>query len=77
MDERAERIARRFEVSMLVAAGLVIPLLILEQSSLGEPWSTVAVVLNWGTWAAFAVELVVMLAVVATDATGCASTRSR
>jgi voltage-gated potassium channel len=64
VDDRAERIARRFELPMLVAAALVVPLLILEQSDVGEPWSTVAVILNWGTWLAFACELVVMLVVV-------------
>jgi hypothetical protein len=37
VDERAERIARQFEVPMLLAAALVVPLLILEQASLGEP----------------------------------------
>jgi voltage-gated potassium channel len=64
MDERSERIARRFETPMLVAALLVIPLLILTESDLGEPSTTVAVVLNWATWLAFLTELVVMLAVV-------------
>jgi voltage-gated potassium channel len=64
MDERAERIAHRFEVPMLVAAVLVIPLLIIEESDLGEPWSTIGTVLNWGAWLAFLAELVVMLAVV-------------
>jgi voltage-gated potassium channel len=64
MDERAQRIAHRFEVPMLVAAVLVIPLLIIEESNVGEPWSTVGTVLNWGTWLAFLAELVVMLAVV-------------
>lgn len=64
VDARSERIARRFELPMLVAASLVIPLLILEQSDLGEPWDTVAGALNWGTWLAFATELLVMMAVV-------------
>jgi voltage-gated potassium channel len=64
MDERSERIARAFEVPMFVAAVLVIPLLIIEQSDLGEPGTTIGTVLNWGTWLAFLAELVVMLAVV-------------
>lgn len=42
MDERSERIARAFEAPMLVAAILVIPLLIIEESSLGQPWDTIA-----------------------------------
>lgn len=49
---------------MLVAALLVIPVIAVEQSDVGEPWRTVAGVLNWIIWVAFAVELVVMLAVV-------------
>lgn len=64
MDERSERIARRFELPMLVAALLVIPLLVIEQSGRGAPWDTIAHVLNWGTWLAFATEIAVMLAVV-------------
>jgi voltage-gated potassium channel len=49
---------------MLIAAVLVVPMLVLEESALGEPWDTVALVLNWGTWLAFVTELVVMLAIV-------------
>ena len=64
MDERSERISQRFEVPMLLAAVLVIPLLIIEESNLGEPWDTIGTVLNWGTWLAFLAELVVMLAAV-------------
>lgn len=64
MDDRAERIARRFELPMLVAAVLVVPLLVLEESRPTDGWATVATVLNWGTWLAFATEVVVMLAVV-------------
>src|SRR5438270_11832596 len=49
---------------MLVAALLVIPVVAVEQSSLGNPWRALAGVLNWIIWTAFAVELVTMLAVV-------------
>jgi voltage-gated potassium channel len=49
---------------MLIAAVLVIPVLVLEESNVGEPWATVGSVLNWGTWLAFLAELVVMLTVV-------------
>jgi hypothetical protein len=49
---------------MVIAALLVIPLLVIEESSFGEPWDTVEVLLNWGTiidftkdlWASFATE---------------------
>jgi voltage-gated potassium channel len=64
MDERSERMARRFEVPMLIAALLVIPMLVIQESSWGEPWPTVADILNWGTWLAFLIEVVVMLIVV-------------
>ena len=49
---------------MLIAALLVIPVIVVEQSDVGELWRTIAGVLNWAIWIAFAVELVVMLAVV-------------
>jgi voltage-gated potassium channel len=64
VDERSERVEQRFEVPILVAALLVIPVIAVEQSSLGEPWMTAATVANWLIWLAFAAEIVVMLAVV-------------
>jgi voltage-gated potassium channel len=64
MDERSERIARRSDAPMLLAALLVVPVVALEESSVGEPWQAVAAVLNWVIWLAFAAEVVVMLVVV-------------
>jgi voltage-gated potassium channel len=64
VDERSRLIERRLEWPMLVAALLVIPAIVIEQSEVAEPWDTVAVVLNWATWLAFLAELVIMLAVV-------------
>lgn len=61
---RAARLERRFEIPLLVAALLVIPVIAIEESSGGEPWDTIAAVTNWGIWLAFVLELVVMLAVV-------------
>lgn len=49
---------------MLVAALLVIPVIAVEQSDAGEPWRSVAGAVNWAIWIAFAIELIVMLAVV-------------
>src|SRR5215207_2544515 len=46
---------------MVIAALLVIPLLVIEESDLGQPWDTIGVILNWGTWGAFAVEFAVMV----------------
>jgi voltage-gated potassium channel len=64
VDARSQRIADRFEKPLLVAAVLVLPAVIIDGTSPGEPWNTIAYVLNWAIWLAFAVELVVMLAVV-------------
>jgi len=61
MDERSLRIEARFDWPMVIAALLVIPLLVIEESDLGQPWDAVGVVLNWGTWLAFAVEFAVMV----------------
>ena len=49
---------------MLVAALLVIPVIVIEESSASDPRKTFGSVLNWLIWLAFAVELAVMLAVV-------------
>src|SRR5215207_9749354 len=54
----------RLELPLLVAALLTIPLIAIEQSGVGEPWDSVATVLNWLTWLAFLAEIVLMLAVV-------------
>ena len=48
---------------MIIAALLVIPALMLQESHLGEPADTIGSVLNTLIWAAFAVELVTMLIV--------------
>lgn len=59
MNERAERMQRRLEWPMLVAALLVIPAIALEDSA-----PTAAAWLNWGTWIAFVAEAMMMLSVV-------------
>src|SRR6202042_3174056 len=64
MDERSERVAKRFERPLLVAAGLTIPVTILQLLPTGDPWREIADVLNWAIWLAFLAELMVMLAVV-------------
>src|SRR5438128_2875203 len=64
MDERSERVAKRFDVPILVAALLVVPVVAVEQSHLGDPWRLLAAVLNWLIWIAFAAEVAVMLTVV-------------
>jgi voltage-gated potassium channel len=64
VDERARRIEQRLEWPVLIAALLTIPAIVLGQSSLGQPWDTVATILNWATWLVFLAEASVMLAVV-------------
>ena len=54
---------RRFDVPMLLVAALVIPSLLLTTPGTPQPWFAVGEVLNWFTWTAFFVELVVMLSV--------------
>ena len=49
---------------MLVAALLVVPAIAIEQSEAGDPWTTIALVINWATWLAFVTEAVLMLSVV-------------
>lgn len=49
---------------MLVLALLVIPTIAIEQSDVGQPWDTIATILNWTIWLGFAAEIVIMLRVV-------------
>ncbi len=64
MDERSTRIARVLEPPMLVASALVIPAVAISESHPGGALEAVARTLNWVTWLAFLVELIVMLSVV-------------
>lgn len=59
--ERLDQLAERWRNPMYGVALLVIPAIILTTVGVPEPWATVSDVLNWLTWGAFAVELVVML----------------
>jgi voltage-gated potassium channel len=61
---RAQRIQERLEWPVVVAALLTIPILVIQESDLAEPWETVATILNWTTWLVFFAEAAVMLAVV-------------
>jgi voltage-gated potassium channel len=63
VDER--RIRRTFEIPVVVAALLVVPVVVIEaSSSIGRPWTTIASVLNWLIWLVFAAELLGYLSVV-------------
>jgi len=54
----------RLAVPLLVAALLTIPAIAIEQSDVGQPWDTIANVLNWVIWTAFLGEAILMLRVV-------------
>src|SRR5690349_8796195 len=64
MDARSTRVAERLNTPMLIAAALTLPTVALTEAQTHGTLRDVAVVLNWVTWLAFLVELVVMLAVV-------------
>jgi voltage-gated potassium channel len=64
MDARSTRVAEALNPFMLVAAGLTLPMVAITESHPGGLLEDVAIVLNWITWIAFLVELVVMLSVV-------------
>ncbi len=56
--------AKRFELPILIAAVLVIPVIVLEESDVSDTWKTIGGVANWAIWLVFALEVVAMLAVV-------------
>ena len=64
MDERSRKMEARLEPVVITAALLVIPLIVIEEGAYGDPWDTIAVALNWGTWLVFVAEAVIMLRVV-------------
>jgi voltage-gated potassium channel len=49
---------------VILAALATIPLLILEQNHPPEPWRSIVYIGDWIVWSVFAIELIVMLAVV-------------
>jgi voltage-gated potassium channel len=64
MDARSTRVAEALNTPMLIAAALTLPMVAISESHPGGLLEDVARVLNWVTWLAFLVELVMMLAVV-------------
>jgi voltage-gated potassium channel len=58
---RADRVEKWLEIPILLAAVSVIPTILIQESSLGEPWQTIANVMNWTSWSIFVLELVLML----------------
>lgn len=64
MDERAQRIAERLDVPVLVVVFAAVPLLVAQSLDLPGTWGDVLDVVNWVIWSVFLLELVVMLAIV-------------
>jgi voltage-gated potassium channel len=58
---KAQVLARRFEIPMLIASGLTVPCLVAEAVGVSGPE---VLVLNYAIWTAFLIETVVMLWVV-------------
>jgi voltage-gated potassium channel len=57
----ADRARRLFEVPVLVAALLVVPVILIEDRATSTAWLTAASVANWVIWALFAAEFVVVI----------------
>ncbi len=53
---------RRFEIPVLVAALLVVPVIFIEEQATSQAWLNIAAGVNWLIWAAFAAEYLVVLA---------------
>jgi len=60
---RSERVARWFQMPLIAAALLAIPVIVVQESDLGAFWESLAAVLDWIIWGVFAANLAVMLAI--------------
>ena len=61
---RAERVAGWLQGPLVVAALLVIPTIVVQESDLGRTWEALAAVLDWCIWAMFAANLAIMISIV-------------
>ncbi len=61
---RAIKAERIMNPPLMIAAALTLPSVALSEARVGGTLETVAHILNWGIWIAFAIEFVVMLALV-------------
>jgi len=62
--DRALKAERIMNVPLLIAAALTLPSVALTETDVHGSLAAIGQILNWGTWIAFATELVVMLIVV-------------
>lgn len=61
LNPRAAAARRWFEIPVLVAALLVVPVIFIEQQATSPGWLTVAEIVNWLIWAAFTAEYLVVV----------------
>lgn len=61
---RAIRAEQLMNTPLMIAAALTLPCVILTETRETGVLAEIATILNWGTWLAFAIELVVMLVLV-------------
>jgi voltage-gated potassium channel len=61
---RAVRAQQLMNTPLMIAAALTLPGVILSETRETGTLAQIATILNWGTWLAFCIELVVMLALV-------------
>jgi voltage-gated potassium channel len=61
MNERAERMQRRLEIPLVIAALLTIPAIAIDESRTGPTLHAIGAALNWVVWTAFLAEVVLML----------------
>lgn len=61
LNPRAAAARRRFEIPILVAAMLVVPVIFIEEQATSQAWLNSAVVVNWLIWVAFTLEYLVVV----------------
>jgi voltage-gated potassium channel len=64
MNARAERVERFFNVPVIVAALLSLPVIVIEETSVSEPVHAITLGLDWAIWSVFVAEVIAMLWVV-------------
>jgi voltage-gated potassium channel len=60
---KEERWEKRFELPVMIAAILVIPVIVIEQANPSHSWRVLGATLNWAIWIVFAAEAVTLLAI--------------
>lgn len=61
MEERKARIASKLFIPTMIVTLLVIPALIMSFGDYGQPWDTIAVVMNWAIYGWFVLEFLLMM----------------